>query len=109
MVKADFEKRRAMARKLLRLDPLGLRHKLPRSWFVALHAAGRRVAYRFMAVRAGRRQLGHHRDEFFITEDIDPSTLVLLAIARSPCFGGGSSTWLSCVLLSTTTTRCSRS
>ncbi len=37
-VKADFERRRKFARTLLKLDPWGLRHKLPRSWFVGLHA-----------------------------------------------------------------------
>ena len=83
-VKADFEKRRAMARKLLALDPWGLRHKLPRSWFVALHAAGRRVAYRFMADEQGGGNSGITDAEFFITEDIDPTTLVLLAIAEKP-------------------------
>ena len=83
-VKADFEKRRAMARKLLRLDPLGLRHKLPHSWFVALHAAGRRVAYRFMASEQGQGNSGITAADFFTTEDIDPSTLVLLAIAEKP-------------------------
>jgi SAM-dependent methyltransferase len=83
-VKADFEKRRALARKLLRLDPWGLRHKLPRSWFVALHAAGRRVAYRFLADEQGSGNSGITADEFFVTESIDPSTLVLLAIAEKP-------------------------
>ena len=37
-VKADFERRRKFARTLLKLDPWGLRHKLPRVWFVWLHA-----------------------------------------------------------------------
>ncbi len=83
-VKADFEKRRAMARKLLRLDPLGLRHKLPRSWFVALHAAGRRVAYRLLSSEQGQGNSGITADEFFVTEAIDPSTLVLLAVAEKP-------------------------
>lgn len=83
-VKADFEKRRAMARKLLALDPLGLRHKLPRSWFVALHAAGRRVAYRFMADEQGQGNSGITDAEFFITDDIDDTTLVLLAVVAKP-------------------------
>jgi hypothetical protein len=60
-VKADFEKRRAMADKLLRLDPLGLRHKLPRSAFVWLHATGRRVAYRFTNTEQVGGAVGHHR------------------------------------------------
>ena len=83
-VKADFEKRRAMANKLLRLDPFALRHKLPRSAFVWLHATGRRVAYRFTNTEQVGGQSGITDEEFFITEDIDPSTLVLLAIAGDP-------------------------
>lgn len=83
-VKADFERRRALARRLLAVDPLGLRHKLPRSWFVALHAAGRRVAYRFLSDEQGQGNSGITDAEFFVTEDIDPSTLVLFAVASSP-------------------------
>lgn len=83
-VKADFEKRRNMANKLLKLDPLGLRHKLPRSAFVWLHATGRRLAYRFTNTEQVGGQSGITDAEFFTTEDIDDSTLVLLAIARNP-------------------------
>jgi SAM-dependent methyltransferase len=83
-VKADFEKRRAMADKLLRLDPFGLRHKLPRSAFVWLHATGRRVAYRFTNTEQVGGQSGITDAEFFVTSDIDDSTLVLLAIAERP-------------------------
>lgn len=83
-VKADFEKRRAMADKLLKLDPLGLRHKLPRSAFVWLHATGRRVAYRYTNTEQVGGQSGITDEDFFVTTDIDPSTLVLLAIAERP-------------------------
>jgi SAM-dependent methyltransferase len=84
MVKADFEKRRAMANKLLRLDKFGLRHKLPRSWFVALHAFGRRVAYRFLVDDQVQGNSGITDAEFFLTNEIDDSTLVLFAVARRP-------------------------
>ena len=83
-VKGDFEKRRALADKLLRLDPLGLRHKLPRSAFVWLHATGRRVAYRYTNTEQVGGQSGITDEEFFVTEAIDPSTLVLLAVAEEP-------------------------
>lgn len=83
-VKADFEKRRAMANKLLRLDPFGLRHKLPRKAFVWLHAAGRRVAYRFTNTEQVGGASGITDEDFFTTESIDPSTLVLLAVAEKP-------------------------
>jgi SAM-dependent methyltransferase len=83
-VKADFEKRREMANKLLKLDPLGLRHKLPREAFVWLHATGRRMAYRYTNTEQVGGQSGITDEEFFVTTDIDPSTLVLLAIAERP-------------------------
>lgn len=83
-VKADFEKRRNMANKLLKLDPLGLRHKLPRKAFVWLHATGRRIAYRFTNTEQVGGTSGITADEFFTTESIDPSTLVLLAVAENP-------------------------
>ena len=83
-VKADFEKRRAMADKLLKLDPLGIRHKLPRSSFVWLHATGRRLAYRYTNTEQVGGDSGITDEDFFVTEQIDPSTLVLLAIAEQP-------------------------
>jgi SAM-dependent methyltransferase len=84
VVKADFEKRRAMANKLLRLDPLGLRHKLPREAYVWMHATGRRVAYRFTNTEQVGGQSGITDDEFFLTDDIDDTTLVLFAVCSDP-------------------------
>jgi SAM-dependent methyltransferase len=54
VVKADFERRRKFARRLLRIDMLGLRHRLPRRWYVGLHAAARRLAYPLLAGSADR-------------------------------------------------------
>jgi SAM-dependent methyltransferase len=84
MVKADFEQRRAMAEKLLRLDPFGLRHKLPRSAFVWLHATGRRVAYRFTNTDQVGGASGITDAEFALTDHIDPTTLVLFATCEDP-------------------------
>ncbi|MCB1258117.1 MAG: class I SAM-dependent methyltransferase [Microthrixaceae bacterium] len=84
IVKADFEKRRNMANKLLKLDPFGLRHKLPRKAFVWLHETGRRVAYRFTNTEQVGGTSGITADDFFTTPEIDPSTLVLLAVATRP-------------------------
>ena len=84
VVKADFEKRRAMADKLLKLDPLGLRHRLPRGAYVWMHATGRRVAYRFTNTEQVGGNSGITDDEFFLTKDIDPSTLVLFAVCSDP-------------------------
>jgi SAM-dependent methyltransferase len=83
VVKADFDARRRVGRRLLKLDPFGLRHKLPPSWFERLHAVGRRVVYPFVNRRAaGAPAITAER--FATTGSIDPSTLVLFAVARSP-------------------------
>lgn len=84
IVKADFEKRRNMANKLLKLDPFGLRHKLPRKAFIWLHETGRRFAYRFTNTEQVGGASGITAADFFTTEETDPSTLVLLAVAREP-------------------------
>jgi SAM-dependent methyltransferase len=83
-VKADFERRRRTANRLLALDVLDLRHRLPHSWFVALHATARRVAYGVMGSRWSGGATGIADDAFSITTTIDPSTLVLFAVARTP-------------------------
>jgi SAM-dependent methyltransferase len=83
-VKADFERRRRTARRLLKLDVFDLRHRLPRSWFVALHAFARRVVYGVMGDRWSGGNTGIGAEAFSITEEIDPSTLVLFAVARRP-------------------------
>jgi len=84
LVKDDFATRRAMAEKMLKLDPLGIRHKLPRSAFVWLHATGRRLAYRFTNTDQVGGQSGITESEFFLTDEIDPSTLVLFAVCERP-------------------------
>lgn len=84
VVKDDFATRRAMADRLLRLDPLGIRHKLPRGAFVWLHATGRRVAYRYANADQTGGASGITEDDFFVTGDIDDTTLVLFAVCREP-------------------------
>ncbi len=92
VVKADFERRRRFARRLLAVDVFGLRHRLPRETYVALHANARRFAYPLLAVvgrigdRSGRRPPPPEvtADRFQLATTIDPSTLVLFAIARRP-------------------------
>jgi SAM-dependent methyltransferase len=93
VVKADFERRRRLAGRLLALDVFDLRHRLPREWYVRLHALARRVAYPVLAV-AGRRR-GRRgapppidADRFALTDAIDATTLVLFAEARRPLAAG---------------------
>lgn len=82
----DFATRRAMAEKLLRLDPFGLRHKLPRKAFVWLHATGRRVAYRFTNTDQTGGASGITEADLFVgpEDEITDQTLVLFAVCRKP-------------------------
>jgi SAM-dependent methyltransferase len=83
-VKADFERRRKTANRLLALDVFDLRHKLPEKWFVALHANARRITYKLMGDKWSGGNTGIDDSAFAITEGIDRSTLVLFAVARKP-------------------------
>jgi SAM-dependent methyltransferase len=87
-VKADFERRRVFARRLLAIDVLNLRHRLPRSWYVALHAGARRLAYPLLAAVNKKRSTVSApvvtAENFSTTANIDTSTLVLFAVASRP-------------------------
>src|SRR5262249_7271122 len=82
-VKADFDRRRRWARRLLAVDVFDVRHRLPREWYVRLHGAARRVAYPVIAA-AGRTAPAITADRFALTPVVDASTLVLFAVARRP-------------------------
>ncbi len=91
VVKADFERRRRWARRLLALDVADLRHQLPVEWYVRLHAMGRRAAYplfalasRFRTWRGAPAPARITAARFSLTRPIDASTLVLFAVARHP-------------------------
>jgi SAM-dependent methyltransferase len=83
VVKADFERRRRLGRALLRIDVLDLRQRLPQRWYEAFHAAGRRLVYPLVNRRA-RQGPPVDADRFRTTTDIDPTTLVLFAVAARP-------------------------
>ncbi len=83
-VKADFAARRAKADKLLRLDVFDLRHRIPRSWYVALYTRLLPVAYALVG-RGGRDGAsGITADDWFVTDDVDETTPVLFAVCRYP-------------------------
>ena len=85
-VKEDFERRRRTANRLLKLDVLGLRHRLPRSWFIRLHELARKIAYRVMGAKWAGGATGITDAEFTIgpRTAIDETTLVLFAVCRAP-------------------------
>lgn len=83
-VKADFAARRARAEKVLALDFLDLRHRIPRRWYVGAYTRLLPVAYRLMARRAASGSTGITADDWFVTGETDETTLVLFAVARFP-------------------------
>ena len=83
-VKADFTARRVRAEKVLRLDFLDLRHKIPRSWYIGFYTRALPVAYRLIARGDSGGTTGITADDFFVTDDLDRTTMVLFATASRP-------------------------
>lgn len=83
-VKADFAARRAKANKLLRLDVLDLRHRIPRDWYVEAYTRLLPLAYRLVAREDTGGATGITADDWFVTDELDDTTLVLFAVARRP-------------------------
>ncbi|HEX7459659.1 MAG TPA: class I SAM-dependent methyltransferase [Acidimicrobiales bacterium] len=83
-VKADFTARRVKAEKVLRLDFLDLRHKIPRSWYVGFYAWALPIAYKVIARGDSGGSTGITADDFFVTDDLDATTMVLFATASRP-------------------------
>jgi SAM-dependent methyltransferase len=82
-LKADFAARRAGGERFLKLDVFNLRRKLPRSWYVGAYTRVLPVAYRFLGRDSGVGS-GLDASNFFVTDQIEPGTPVLLALARGP-------------------------
>lgn len=83
-VKADFAARRDRAQRVLRLDVLDLRHRLPRAWYVAAYTRLLPVAYRLIARDDAGGATGITADDWFVTDSVDDTTLVLFAVAGRP-------------------------
>jgi SAM-dependent methyltransferase len=83
-VKADFAERRAKARRLLGIDVFDLRHRVPRRWYVAAYTRLLPLAYRVLARGGTGGATRITADDWFVTEDIDETTLVLFAVGRRP-------------------------
>lgn len=83
-VKADFTARRVKAQKVLKLDFLDLRHKIPRSWYIGFYTRALPVAYRLIARGDSGGTTGITADDFFVTDDLDMTTMVLFATASRP-------------------------
>jgi 2-polyprenyl-3-methyl-5-hydroxy-6-metoxy-1,4-benzoquinol methylase len=83
-VKEDFAARRAKAEKLLKVDFLDLRHRIPRQWYVAAYTRLLPLAYRVVARGDAGGVTGITADDWFVTEEVDRTTLVLFAVGRRP-------------------------
>ena len=83
-VKADFTARRVRAQKVLKLDFLDLRHRIPRSWYIGFYTRALPVAYRLIARGDSGGTTGITADDFFVTDDLDTTTMVLFATAARP-------------------------
>jgi SAM-dependent methyltransferase len=83
-VKADFTARRVKAEKVLRLDVFDLRHKIPRAWYVGFYTRALPIAYRLIARGDSGGSTGITADDFFVTDDLDTTTMVLFATASQP-------------------------
>jgi SAM-dependent methyltransferase len=83
-VKADFAARRVKADKLLRLDVFDIRHRVPRPWYVWAYTRLLPVAYKLVAREDSGGATGITADDWFVTEDLDDTTLVLFAVVRGP-------------------------
>ncbi len=83
-VKADLTARRVKGNRLLRLDVLDLRHRMPHSWYVWSYTRLLPLAYRLVARQDAGGQTGITADDWFVTDQLDETTLVLFAVAGKP-------------------------
>jgi len=83
ILKADFAMRRASGERLLKLDPLDLRHRLPRRAYVWAYEHVLPLTYRFLGDTSGIGS-GIDSSHLFIRESVQADTPVLFAVARRP-------------------------
>ncbi len=80
----DLAARRARACRILALDALHIRHRIPRSWYVGAYSALLPLAYRLTARSGTGGASGITASDFFVADEITPATPVLLGIGRGP-------------------------
>ncbi len=81
---ADFAARRRRGERILELDFLGLRHRMPRRWYVWVYERALPVVYRLLGRSASGVGSGLDHTHLFLTDGITPATPVLFAVARRP-------------------------
>ncbi len=83
-VKADLAARRVKANKVLKLDVFDLRHRMPHSWYVWSYTRLLPLAYKLIARDDSGGATGITADDWFVTDELDDTTLVLFAVVRAP-------------------------
>lgn len=83
-LRADFDQRRRSGEKILKFDPLRLRHRVPRSWYVWGYEHALPVVYKLLGSQTTGIGSGLDASHFSITETITSTTPGLFAIARNP-------------------------
>ena len=83
-LKADFADRRARGEKILKLDVLRLRHRMPRRWYVWSYERALPVVYRALGSSTTGIGSGIDDSHFFLTDQIEPTTPGLFAMASRP-------------------------
>ncbi len=83
VLKADFAMRRASGERILKLDPLDLRHRLPRWAYVWAYEHVLPMTYQFLGDTSGIGS-GIDSSHLFIRESVHADTPVLFAVARRP-------------------------
>jgi SAM-dependent methyltransferase len=83
-LKADFAARRASGERILKLDVLRLRHRMPRSWYVWSYERALPVAYRLLGRRGAGIGSGLDASHLSVTRFISDETAVLFAVCRRP-------------------------
>src|SRR2546430_1150767 len=81
-LKADFAARRARGEKILKLDVLGLRHRMPRSWYVWSYERALPLVYRAPGNRGSGTGSGLDEPHSFWTRRIVATTPGPFAVAR---------------------------
>jgi SAM-dependent methyltransferase len=83
-LKADFAARRSSGERLLKLDALDLRHRIPRRWYVWSYERALPIVYRVLGSESSGVGSGLDDSHFSLTTTIEPTTPVLFAVARRP-------------------------
>jgi SAM-dependent methyltransferase len=81
---ADFAQRRASGERILKLDPLDLRHKVPYRWYVWSYERVLPVVYKVLGSERTGIGSGIDEEHFFVTDQVTPTTPGLFAVARNP-------------------------